>query len=317
MNGPSASSRRFELWPIGALDQKREQKLKSHLDPADYSPADKRLASLKDSPTTVIPLWPGDGTRADDPARNLTEGVPERGDGILRIQNVTKPSLHLWKPKKQNGKCVIVFPGGGYGILAAEHEGTEVAEWLNKQGITAFVAKYRVPRRKGLEKHHVALQDAQRAIRLVRSRASEFGIDPSKIGVLGFSAGGHLTTLCIHQSGVPSYEPIDEIDKASAAPNFAIPIYPAYLTTDNKSGQLDPLFASLKPSDFPPLFMTIAADDDRFIPGNLHYLLKLEKEGISYEFHVYPKGGHGKGLRKTGYPFSQWTVPCERWLKDL
>ena len=307
--------RRFELWPIGGF--KDGDKPAADLAPEQWSPGDKRLASFQKTSPLVIPLWPGDGTRADDPAKNLTEAMPEKGDNILRIQNVIKPTLHLWKPKEQNGKCVIVFPGGGYGILAAQHEGTEVAQWLNKQDITALVAKYRVPRRNGLPKHSAALQDAQRAIRIVRSRAKEFGIDPDKIGVLGFSAGGHLSALCVHQAGVPSYDPIDDYDKASARPDFAIPIYPAYLTIDRDGSEVDPLVGKLASrNDYPPIFTTIAADDP-FTPGTLHYLLSLQKEKVRYEFHVYPRGGHGKGLRKTGYPFSEWIGPCERWLKEL
>lgn len=243
--------------------------------------------------------------------------MPDKGDNILRIQNVTKPTLHLWKPTKQNGRAVIIFPGGGYGILAAQHEGSEIAEWLNKQGITAFLAKYRVPRRKDLPKHTVALQDAQRAIRLVRSRAKEFGISHDKIGVLGFSAGGHLSALTVHQADKPSYEASDEIDQVSARPDFAIPIYPAYLSVERNGLEIDPLVGTLSSrNDYPPIFTSIASDDP-FTPGTLRYLISLQAAKVPYELHIYPRGGHGKGMREVGYPFSQWVLPCERWLKDL
>jgi acetyl esterase/lipase len=305
--------RKLELWPLGAVGKPGKPGA-SVLPPEKWSPADKRLASFQKTPVAVIPLWPGDGTRADDPAKNLVESMPDKNDNILRIQNVTKPTLHLWKPKNQNGRAVIIFPGGGYGILAAQHEGSEIAEWLNKQGITAFLTKYRVPRRKGLPKHTVALQDAQRAIRLVRSRAKEFGISPDKIGVLGFSAGGHLT---VHQADKPSYQASDEIDQVSARPDFAIPIYPAYLSIERNGSELDPMVGPLSSrSDYPPIFISIASDDP-FTPGALRYLISLQAAKVPYELHIYPRGGHGKGLREVGYPFSQWVLPCERWLKDL
>lgn len=292
-------------------------KITGNLPTAKQTEGDKRLASYAKELLPILALWPGDATRADDPAKHLVEATPDRGDNILRIQNVAKPTLHLWRPKRPDGRCIIVFPGGGYGILAAQHEGTEIAAWLNEQGITAFLAKYRVPRRKGLEKHAVALQDAQRAIRLVRSRAAEFGIDPNQIGVLGFSAGGHLSTLTVHQAAKESYKPIDEIDRASARPDFAILIYPAYLTRERKGPELDPLVGALPSlNDYPPIFTTIAADDP-FTPGALYYYLSLLQAKVPNELHVYARGGHGKGLREVGYPFSQWTGACERWLEDL
>ncbi|NNM28975.1 MAG: alpha/beta hydrolase [Akkermansiaceae bacterium] len=266
---------------------------------------------------TVVPLWPGDGVRPDDPATDLAETLQKKGDDKLRITGVTKPTLHLWPAPKPDGRAVIIFPGGGYNILAAQHEGTEVAEWLNSQGITAFVAKYRVPRRKGREPHAAALQDAQRAIRLVRTRAAEFGIDPGRIGVLGFSAGGNLAALTIHHAGKPAYEAIDAIDQASARPDFAVLIYPAYLAADRDGDGLHPSVAPLPHrSDYPPIFIATAADD-RFTTGALRYYLHLNQRKAPGELHVYAKGGHGKGLRKDGYPFSTWALPCARWLADL
>ena len=235
-----------------------------------------------------------------------------RGDNTATMTIVIR-----WQPRVPDGRAVIVFPGGAYNGLAAQHEGTDIAEWLNRQGITAFIAKYRVPRREGLEKHTVALQDAQRAIRLVRSRAAEFGIKADQIGVLGFSAGGNLAALTVHQAETRSDDAIDQIDKLSARPDFAVLIYPAYLRAENDSEQLSPLIAPLRSrNDYPPIFGAVAADD-RFAPDSIYYALHLHQQQIAGELHVYASGGHGKGLRKTGGPFSRWTRSCERWLSDL
>lgn len=284
---------------------------------AEWSVADHKLAALRDPAPEVYPIWPNDGKRNDDPDVDLTEELLERPDGLVRITNVTRPTLHAWRPEHPDGRAVVVFPGGAYNVLAAQHEGTDIAQWLNGQGITAFIAKYRVPRRKGLDKHAVALQDAQRAIRIVRSRAKEFQIDPDQIGVLGFSAGGNLATLTVHRSGASSYQSIDSIDEASAAPDFAVLIYPAYLMAAGKDHELDALIAPLKSrDDHPPIYMAVAADD-RFATDSLHYLLQLHEEKVPAELHVYASGGHGQGLRETGGPFAQWTKSCARWLADL
>ena len=189
MNRPDASDVPANLDVAGSLIPER-----------NLTVGDKKLAALRQPSAAVFPIWPGTGKRADDPSANIDETAPDKGDGKVAVTNVSSPTLHHWPAEKPDGRAVIIFPGGGYNMLAAEHEGTEIAHWLNTQGITAFVAKYRVPRRDGLEKHIVALQDAQRAIRLVRSRANEFGVDPNQVGVLGFSAGGNLATTDRSQS---------------------------------------------------------------------------------------------------------------------
>ncbi|QEF98109.1 Acetylxylan esterase precursor [Stieleria maiorica] len=284
---------------------------------SEWTAGDEKLAALRTPPPEVIALWPGDGKRKDDPAIELVEELPQRPDGLVRITNVSRPTMHVWRPEQPDGRAVIIFPGGAYNALAAQHEGTDIARWLNGLGITAFVTKYRVPRRKDLDKHAVALQDAQRAIRLVRSRAGEFDIDPDQIGVLGFSAGGNLATLTVHQSDFESYPPADPIDQVDVAPNFAILIYPAYLTADGTGNGLDPLVKPLKSrDDYPPVYLAVAADD-RFAPDSLHYLLHLHQTNVPGELHVYASGGHGKGLREIGGPFAQWTRSCARWLEDL
>ncbi|QDV45941.1 Acetylxylan esterase precursor [Stieleria neptunia] len=284
---------------------------------ADWTAGDRQLAALRKPAPEIISLWPGDGKRADDPGAELSEELPQRPDGLVRITNVSRPTIHVWRPERPDGRAVILFPGGAYNALAAEHEGTQIAQWLCDQGITAFVTKYRVPRREGMDKHAVALQDAQRAIRLVRSRADSFNVDPQQIGVLGFSAGGNLATLTVHLSDRQSYPPGDSIDAVRANPDFAILIYPAYLTADDTADGLDPLIQRLKSSnDYPPIYLAVAADD-RFAPDSLHYLLHLQRAKVPAELHVYASGGHGKGLREIGGPFAQWTQSCARWLADL
>lgn len=285
--------------------------------PNEWTPADRRLAELRSPAPNIIPLWPGSGTRADDPGATLQEELPEKPDGLVRVTKVSRPTLHHWPAQHADGRAVLVFPGGAYNGLAAQHEGTEIAAWLNQQGLTAFVTKYRVPRREGLEKHTVALQDAQRAIRLVRAQADEFGIHPDRVGVLGFSAGGNLAALTVHQATQSAYKPVDKADSLSARPDFAVLIYPAYLTVTREGPQTDPLIAPLSSRKaYPPIFTAVAADDP-FAPGSLYYLLHLHQAKVPGELHVYEKGGHGKGLQQRGYPFSQWTKACERWLADL
>ena len=274
------------------------------------SSGDRVLSKLRTPAATVWSLWPDSGRRESDPGKELTEDVPQSRDGLVRIKSVAQPTLHLWRSKTPDGRAVIVFPGGGYNGLAAQHEGTEIAEWLNRQGITAFVCKYRVPRREGLAKHQVALEDAQQAIRFVRGNAKMFGIRADQIGVMGFSAGGHLSAMCIHHGGAANRS-----DEVSARPDFASLIYPAYLTTERDTLDGAPELIPLK-SNWPPVFVTVAVDDP-FALGSISYTLRLRREKASVELHMYERGGHGKGLQERGYPFSQWTTPAERWLRDL
>ena len=271
---------------------------------------DRVLSALRSPAAAVFAVWEGNGTRGNDPAADLTEEVPRSKDGLVRIRSVSRPTLHYWKPQSPDGRAVIVFPGGGYNGLAAQHEGTEIAAWLNGQGITAFICKYRVPRRPGLSKHHVALEDAQEAMRFVRSNAAAFRIDPKQIGVMGFSAGGHLSAMCLHKAEASE-------QGVSVLPNFALLIYPAYLTTERDTieaaAELTPVSSD---TARPPVFVAVAVDDP-FALGSVSYTLRLRREKTSVELHMYARGGHGKGLQERGYPFSKWTQPAARWLEDL
>jgi acetyl esterase/lipase len=260
-----------------------------------FEPGDVMLSKSVPGKHELYHLWPGDGRRDDDPLKELNETFDKR------IKNVTRPSLMVMRPKLPNGKAVLVFPGGGYGHLAAKKEGSLVGEWLNKQGITAFVVKYRVPKRKGV---NAPLQDAQRAIRFVRGNAKLFGINPEKIGVMGFSAGGHLCAMTVHQFDVTTYLPADAFDHFDCKPNFCILIYPAYLKKGSEaSGEL----REVKDPSI-PMYITISKKDS-FIVGVEAYIPILKKAKADYEYHVYPDGGHGTGLG--GFP---WIETCEKWL---
>ncbi len=242
-------------------------------------------------------LWPGDGKRVDDPLKNLKEVFGNR------IKNVTRPSIMVMKPEKPNGKAIIVFPGGGYGHLAARKEGSLVGEWLMKQGITAFVVKYRVPKRKAV---NAPLQDAQRAIRFIRGNAKRFGINPKMVGVMGFSAGGHLCATSIHQFDTASYPPIDDLDKLDCKPDFGILIYPAYL---GKKGTVSEEVREVKDAGI-PVYVAISKNDP-FLTSVETYIPILRKANVSYEYHVYATGKHGTGLG--GFP---WTNTCKDWINS-
>lgn len=282
---------------------------------ADLAAGDVELRKLLGPGAPIIPLWP-EGVRADDPlARDASVKEHNRSvsspTDILRIGAVTRPTLAVMRAEKPDGRAVIICPGGGYHILASDHEGVEVGRWLNKQGITALVLKYRVPKREGVP---TALQDIQRAVRLVRSRAEEFGVDPSWIGVLGFSAGGHLAAEGCHRFEETSYAPIDEHDKASCRPDFGLLIYPGYLT--DAEGKVPAEFSAPQRNRTPPIFVTFAAND-RLVAGAPAYVAKLREARVPTALHIYGAGGHGRGLRPDGYPFSQWTFAAQRWLSDL
>jgi acetyl esterase/lipase len=214
---------------------------------------------------------------------------------------------------KETGAAVVVLPGGGYHILAMDLEGTEVCEWLNSMGVTGVLVKYRVPTRAGLEKHTAALQDAQRALALARHRAGEFGIDPQRIGVLGFSAGGHLAAAVCAGAAQRTYPAVDDADAASCRPNFAVLVYPAYLTVKEQNDQIAPDVAVT--SQTPPTFIVMAADDPIRVENALCYSLALKNAGVPFELHVFPAGGHGYGLRRTQAQVTSWPDRAADWLR--
>ena len=261
-----------------------------------------------------IKIWPNG-------APSEVEGIekkkkPTTDDGsTIRIAYVDEPTLTIYKAEKPNGTGVVIFPGGGYNILAWNKEGTEVAEWFNHLGVTAAVLKYRVPRRDGTKPHPWPLQDARRAMRVMRHRADELGIDPKKLGVLGFSAGGHLSVMLASHWATDDYGAVDEADKLSAEPNFVIPIYPAYLGDKQNKGQLSPLVKITK--KIAPMFIAITHDDsDRSVYVALLYVA-LKQAKVPAELHIYTRGGHGYGLRPSDNPVSTWPKRCEEWLRAM
>jgi acetyl esterase/lipase len=290
--------------------------------PEGVTEGDWKLRQLAGGGAATIPLWP-QGTGPDEPAgggaaERETVAVKSRGGVALNITQVTRPTLTYFAPEraKASGQAVLVLPGGAYSGLAAEHEGVHVAQWLNTQGIAAFVLKYRVPARPGGPRHRHALQDLQRAMRLVRARAAEWGIDPQRIGVLGFSAGGHAVTTLATGFDRAWYEPADAIDRTSARPDFVLPIYPAYLTEPVDSDEVvAELKAGLKRGVTPPLYFAIARDD-RFARGLLNFYREVRAAEVPAELHVFHGGGHGGGIDPGSHPASEWVKSAARWLAE-
>lgn len=258
-------------------------------------------------------LWPGEAPgKAEElpPEYDTTQPDGKLIDGrrVIRLTNVSVPQLAIYKPDPNldTKTSIIIAPGGGHHILAYDLEGTEVAQWFNSVGVTAIILKYRVPGQHwNPEKRWLAAaQDGQRAMSMVRARAEEIGVDPNKIGIMGFSAGGtpvKYTAL----SGERLYEEVDEIDKTSFKPNFAAPIYaggiPENLGIDDSC---------------PPFFMVVTSDD--FGPiGTANMFIELNKKKVSAELHIYESGGHGYGLRKTEMPVTTWPDRMEDWMRRL
>lgn len=261
----------------------------------------------------VIDVWPGKppGTTTATGPEEFRPLRPNERANVQRLTNVSQPTLTLYDPPadKHNGAAVIVCPGGGYNILAWDLEGTEVAEWLNTIGVTALVLKYRVP---DSDPQHVApLLDAQRAVSLVRSQASELKIDPARLGILGFSAGGNLAGGACLKHETRAYEKIDAVDEVSCRPDFGVLIYAAYFIDD--SGKLK---AEYQPTDkTPPLFFAHAINDGVKAENSIELLLALKAAGVPGELHVYDAGGHGFGLRKSEFPCHTWPQRCAEWME--
>lgn len=265
-------------------------------------------------PDSPIPLW--DGTAPGEKGDIADEKVEKKDDGIERTSHVSAPTIQVFAAPENNrsGTAVLVCPGGGYGILASEHEGSAVCGWLNELGITGVLLKYRVPRRDGLEKHHAPLQDAQRAISLMRTHAAEWHIDPQRIGVLGFSAGGHLAAMAL--SNPDRTYPIDPaIDKVSSRPDFGVLIYPAYLVDENDADKLSPELNFHKDSQ--PIFLAVASND-RWASSSARLYLELQRLKVPVEMHAFAEGGHGFGIMKNkDLPVGSWPKLCADWLKAM
>jgi len=253
----------------------------------------------------TIQLWPkGHLGETGKPAYIV---MPSEGDNITRLTDVIDPSITVYKPAVTQAPtaAVLVCPGGGYNILAIDLEGTEIAEWLNSNGITAVVLRYRVP-----DNRSGAFEDAQRAMSLIRYRATDWNIDPERVGIIGFSAGANLAARLSTNFQVRSYDPLDEIDQLSCRPNFAMLIYPYLLAKDGKLADNLPVG-----SDTPRTILVHAQDDWVKAESSILYYLALKQAKVSSELHVFPSGGHGYGLRPSEHAVSGWPKLCEVWLQ--
>lgn len=271
----------------------------------------------------TLPIWPGavPGAPATAAAGAETLGPGDHliaGKPITILGNVTAPTLTLYSAKggaSSTGPAVVVFPGGGYNILAIDLEGTEVCDWLNSEGINCVLLKYRVPNTGPYPKSAAALQDAQRALGLVREHATEWGFDPKRVGVLGFSAGAHLAAALSTHFDQRLYDPIDGADKLSCRPDFAVIVYPGYLAMADKSFAPNP---DIQPtSNTPPSFIVQAEDDPVHVENAVVYFLALKNAKVPAELHVYSEGGHGYGLRRTALPVTTWPEAVETWLHTI
>jgi acetyl esterase/lipase len=262
----------------------------------------------------VVKLWPGKapGETKELPPEGLQKPKDAK-DTTKRLENVSEPTITIYPaPKdKATGTAVVVAPGGGYSILAIEHEGTQVCEWLQSLGVTAVLLKYRVPRRAMQSPDNLAMiQDAQRALVLVRENAKEWGIDPKRVGMLGFSAGGHLTA-CACLAKKIHYEHPTALHRSSYRPDFGILVYPGGLI--DKGGALKPEFEVTK--DSPPMFFAHSSNDNVSSENSVALYLALKKQNVPAEMHLYASGGHGYGMRKTEHPCAKWPDRAADWMK--
>jgi acetyl esterase/lipase len=279
------------------------------------------LSSAQAAPEPIA-LWPkgAPGEKGDLPPEADTTKPKDglvAGKPVIRLGNVSNPTITIFAPPadKATGAAVLVCPGGGYHILAMDLEGTEVCEWLNSIGVTAVLLKYRVPAHAGQEKYAAPLQDAQRALGLIRQRAGEWQIDPKRVGCLGFSAGGHLAAALSTNSDRRTYEALDEADQQSCRPDFTILIYPAYLTVKE---QADAIAPELKISaTTPPTFLAQSQDDSVRVESSIFYYLALKNAKVPAELHLYPTGGHGYGLRASSHNVTTWPARAADWLRAL
>lgn len=283
------------------------------------------------APAIEQPLWP-DALAITPPATTGAERFGRSpgtvaGQPVIMVQLVSRPSMTIYRPSVANtGAAIVVFPGGGYRVLAIDLEGTEVCDWLVRQGITCVLLKYRVPGSgpywadecncRRIPDVPMALQDAQRAIALLRAQAHELGIDPHRVGVIGFSAGGRMVAD-VSNAPARSYDAVDAADQQSTRPDFALALYPGHLWDKGKPGlALDAGVRIAK--DCPPTFILQAGDDPTDdVRHSMTYYLALQQAGIPAELHLYPRGGHAFGLRVSNTPLANWPSLARTWLSEI
>jgi acetyl esterase/lipase len=286
-----------------------------------------RAAEIPD----VVRLWPGaaPGSEKVTLMEKITERSQDPNQRDRIYTQIVEPSLVVHRPEKPNGAAVIIAPGGGYVRIVIDKEGPDTSTWLNRIGITAFVLKYRLPDEGHENGQDVALQDAQRAVRVIRAHAKEWGLDPARVGFLGYSAGGHLAASLTFFSDKRIYAPVDAADELSARPDFSVFGYA------NSGGRGTPPAAleDLKPSQrlrwdyrieaapgktYPPTFL-LHADDDPTVPGENSAIiyLALKQAKTPTEMHIFKRGGHGFGIRDTNGPNTKWPDLCADWLREI
>ena len=280
---------------------------------------------------TQVPIWPGAVPDAQPVAGPEDTGTVKdplvAGRPWVQVGHVSRPTMTVYAPKEKNtGAAVVVFPGGGYQILAIDLEGTEVCDWLVSKGITCVLLKYRVPNSGPSwnqafgcylnTKSSMALEDAQRAVGLVRFHAADWHIDPCKIGVLGFSAGGHLSAAISTHFKQRLYPAVDAADRESCRPDFAVALYPGHLWISEKRFELNPNVPVTR--ETPPTFLLQAENDNvDNVNNSLVYYRALKNAGVPVEMHLYAKGGHAFGLRRTTSPITGWPQLVETWLRTV
>lgn len=289
--------------------------------------------SVPSDPKEIVTLWPG--TPPGGAGLRLTNRIQNRDPGAAPvdryIDQVGNPSMIVFRPDKPDGSAIIVAPGGGYSREMMDFEGTDVARRFNAAGVTVFVLRYRLPGEGWAMRSDVPLQDAQRAMRLVRANAAKYALDPARIGFMGFSAGGHVACSIATRFAAKVYAPVDAADSVDARPSFSMPIYPVVTMGDGRhAGSRDKLLGMNPtpeqidayscekhvPADAPPTWMCLAADDTVVppIPNAVAYFAALRAANIAAEIHVFEEGGHGYGISKTvGKPDAAWPDLLLKW----
>jgi acetyl esterase/lipase len=328
-------------WPLlspNALELAAGWKLVTENGAATVKPAATPSATIwqPSAGHVQVPIWPGKIPDALPDPKPESVGPPPGRDWWPRANDVSDPTMTVYSPKGRNtGAAAVVFPGGGYRFLAMDLEGTEICDWLTSRGITCVLLKYRVPgsgpwwdsehRRRVYPKVQTALQDAQRTLGLVRQHAAEWGVDPHKVGVVGFSAGGHLAAATSTHFDRRTYPRVDAADALSSRPDFAIVVYPGHMWIheDEDKATRNAQDLGLRPdvrvrADSPPTFLLMAQDDEvDGVSQALAYYVALKQAGVPTEMHLYAQGGHAFGVRPGKFPINQWPALAETWLRGL
>lgn len=257
-----------------------------------------------------VPLWAQGAPGSEVQAGKELVQPPDATHAYIRLSGINNPSVLVYLPPKEKatGAAVVIAPGGGHSFLAMDVEGYEIVDWLNSHGIAGFILKYRLAREPN-SRYTVlghAFPDSERAVRLVRSRAREWGVDPARVGFMGFSAGGELAALMETQYDTGKADTADPIDRISARPDFSLIIYPGF--------RLDEI--ATVPKDAPPAFLACATDDSSHVVTTTNLYLMLQKARVPAEMHLYEKGGHGFGMRDKGAAVTHWNDRLVDWLND-